>query len=352
LRQTAFVGVTGSVGKTTTKELTAAVLATRLAVTSNPGNSNRLSAIGRTILRTRRRHESCVLEVAAWYPGSVAAVARLMQPTIAVVTRIGLDHYRAFRSLEAVALEKRALVDALPPAGCAILNADDPYAIAMAEGFEGRVISFGEAASATVRASGLSSSWPDPLAFRLHHGQREWPVQTRLHGKHLATSVLAAVSVGIALGVPVESALEAVAAFEPLPGRMSIVEHDGATFVRDDRKAPLWAFPPVLEFVSEARAARTLLVVGTISDYPGASARRYRGLAEQALASADKVVFVGRNSRMALRARGDFAGRLYAFETLAEAREYLEAEVQAGDLVLLKGSRRADNLARLVPGGS
>ena len=352
LKDTAFVGVTGSAGKTTTKELTAAVLGTQLSGTWTEGNVNNLGSLGRTILRTKARHDFCVLEVAAWYPGSVARVARLVQPTIAVVTRIGLDHYKAFRSREATALEKRALVDALPPDGYAILNADDPHTIGMAEGFAGRVISFGESPSADVRATELSSAWPEPLVFRLHHDGRDWPVRTRLYGKHFAGAVLAAVGVAVAVGVPIERALEAVAAFEPVPGRMSPVPHRGATFMRDDSKASLWSFEAVFEFLADAQAERTLLVVGTLSDYAGPASRRYRALAEQALAVVDELVFVGPNSRYGLAARGGVAERVRAFETLGEAREYLEGELRPGDLILVKGSRRADGLGRLVPGAS
>lgn len=348
LKNTAFVGVTGSVGKTTTKELAAAVLGTELTGTWSQANHNALANLGRTILRTRRRHGYCVLEVAAWYPGSVARIARLVQPTIAVVTRIGLDHYTAFRSREATALEKRALVDALPSDGCAVLNADDPLVIAMAEGFEGRVVSFGESPAATLRATEIRSVWPDPLTFRVHHEGRDWPVRTRLHGKHVSLAVLAALGVGVAVGVPIERALEAVEAFEPVPGRMSPVNHRGATFMRDDAKASLWSFPPVLEFLSDAHAERKLFVVGTISDYSGPGSRRYRALAEEALGVVDKIVFVGPNSRHALRARGDVAERVHAFETLAEAREYLNGELRPGDLILLKGSR-VDKLRYLVP---
>src|SRR4051812_22096324 len=163
LRETAFVGITGSVGKTTTKELTAAVLVAELPGTRSPGGSNKLSSIGRTILATRPEHRSCVLEVAAWRPGSVAQIARLVPPRVAVVTRIGVDHYRAFRGAEGVAEEKRALVEALPPDGVAVLNADDPHAIAMAEACPGRVVSFGESPAATLRAEDVRAAWPDPL---------------------------------------------------------------------------------------------------------------------------------------------------------------------------------------------
>jgi UDP-N-acetylmuramyl pentapeptide synthase len=349
LKDTAFVGVTGSAGKTTTKELIAAVLGTELAGTWTEDNRNNIGSLGKTILRTRARHDFCILEVAAWYPGSVARVARLVQPTIAVVTTIGLDHYKAFRSREATALEKRALIDALPPDGYAVLNADDPHVLAMAEGFAGRVLTFGESPLADVRATEMSSAWPEPLAFGLHHDGRDWPVRTRLHGKHTATAVLAALGVAVAVGVPIERALEAVATFEPMPGRMSPVPHRGATFIRDDAKASLWSFEPVLEFLADAQAERTLLVVGTLSDYAGPASRRYRAFAEQALAAVDELVFVGPNSRYGLKARGDFAGRVHAFETLVEAQEFLERELRPGDLVLVKGSPRADGLARLVP---
>ncbi|MDX6519286.1 MAG: UDP-N-acetylmuramoyl-tripeptide--D-alanyl-D-alanine ligase [Gaiellaceae bacterium] len=348
LTDTAFVGVTGSAAKTTTKELVAAVLGTQLAGTWTEGNRNNIGSLGRTILRTRARHDFCVLEVAAWYPGSVAKVARLIQPTIGVVTTIGLDHYKAFRSREATALEKRALIDALPPDGCAILNADDPFVAAMAEGFAGRVITFGEDPAATIRATEISSAWPEPLSFRLHHDGRDWPARTSLYGKHVATAVLAAVGVAVAVGVPIKRALDALSTFEPIPGRMSPVPYRGATLIRDDRKASLWSFPPVLEFLAEARAERKLLVVGTISDYPGSAVRKYRDLAEEALAVADHVVFVGPNSHYGLKARGNVAGRVHMFATLEEAREYLEREVRPGDLILVKGSRRADRLERLV----
>src|SRR5205807_2947872 len=191
LGRTTFIGVTGSAGKTSTKELVAAVLGAELRGTKSPGNDNRLSRVGRTILRTRPRDAFSVVEVAAWRPGSVAETADLLRPDIAVVTTIGSDHFSAFRSLEATAAEKQALVDALPTTGTAVLNVDDPRVAAMADGFQGRVITFGEAPGATLRAEDVSSAWPDPLSFTLHHDGRSLPVRTRLNGRYWTTSVLA-----------------------------------------------------------------------------------------------------------------------------------------------------------------
>jgi UDP-N-acetylmuramyl pentapeptide synthase len=340
-----FVGITGSVGKTTAKELVAAVLGDDSVGTKTPGSQNRITLVGRTILKTRQRHAFSVHEVPAWEPGSVRRIAALIRPDVAAVTRIGSDHRSVFRTLEATAAEKRALVEALPPDGVAVLNADDPHVLAMANAFPGRVITFGAAADATLHADDVRSSWPDPLTFTLEVDGRAFPVRTRLNGKFWMTSVLAAIGVGVALDVPLDSALAAVASFEPVTGRMSVVEQGGVTFVRDDTKAPRWSLDATFEFLAEARAARKVLVLGTISDYPGSMSRTYSRVAAGALEVADEVVFVGPNSRHALKAGSD---SLSAFATVREAAEHFRATLRDGDLVVLKGSVRADHLSRLA----
>lgn len=343
-----FIGITGSAGKTTTKDLVAHVLGTTLRGTKTPLNDNRISSVAGTIFRTTARHAFSVVEVAAWRPGSVAELAGLLRPDVAVVTTVGLDHRSRFRTREAVAEEKRALVAALPDDGVAILNADDPYVIAMADGFRGRVISFGEAPGATLRADDVGASWPDALSFTLEVDGRRLPVRTRLLGRHWTAAVLAALGVAVALDVPLERAVEAVANFESMPARMSAVDVDGITFVRDDNKSPVWSLERVFDFLAEARAPRTVLVLGTLSDYPGSAVRSYRQAAERALEVADQVVVVGRNSKYALRTRVEHGGRLHAFETVREAVAHLDADLRPGDLVVLKGSNRADHLARIL----
>ncbi|MDX6511606.1 MAG: UDP-N-acetylmuramoyl-tripeptide--D-alanyl-D-alanine ligase [Gaiellaceae bacterium] len=342
-----FIGITGSAAKTTTKDLLAEVLGTTLRGTKTPANDNRVSSVARTILGTKLRDSFSIAEVAAWRPGSVAEVSKLVRPGIAVVTTIGLDHRSRFRSLDAIAAEKGALVAALPADGIAVLNADDPQVIAMAEGFPGHVITFGEDPGAMVRAEDVHSSWPEHLRFTLCLGGRRYPVRTRLNGRHWTTSVLASFAVAVAMDVPVESALPAVAAFEPMGARMNAVEVDGITFVRDDNKSPYWSLGTVLDFVAEARAERTVLVLGTLSDYAGSASIKYRQSAERALAVADEVVFVGRNSKYALKARTNGGGNLSTFLTVREAAEHFRTELRPGDLVVLKGSNRADHLLRL-----
>jgi UDP-N-acetylmuramyl pentapeptide synthase len=350
LAGTAFVAVTGSTAKTTTKELTAAVLQARFRGSANRGSSNHAYMVARNVLLLPRGSRFFVQELGAAGPGTLDPAIELLRPAVAVVTNVGLDHYREFRGPEGVAAEKVKVVAALPPQGVAILNADDPRVLAMGARCPGRVLTFGLGPGADLRAVDLEASWPERLSFTAVHEGRSLRVRTQLLGAHWAHAVLAALGAGLALGVPLEAAAEAVAAVPPTPGRMSPVETPGgAVFVRDDRKASLPSVEPALEFLRAARAARRIAVIGTLSDYPGQMEKRYVRVARAALEAADLVLFVGRNAHGAMRAaRGPGGERLRAFSTLREVHDVLGRELRPGDLVLLKGSQGADHLQRLA----
>jgi UDP-N-acetylmuramoyl-tripeptide--D-alanyl-D-alanine ligase len=351
LGEVKFIGVTGSCGKTTTKELIAAVLGSELRGRKSPHGANDIATIAKTILRTSRKDAFCVVEVAAgkWL-GRVSQQAQLLRPHIAVVTMIGGDHFSTFRTLDATAAEKRNLVLAAAEGGTAVLNADDPRVLAMAEAFPGRVLTFGRSAHATVRADDVRSAWPERLSFTLHHDGRALPVEMQLCGKHWVASALAALAVAVAMDVPLGSAVEALSRFEPLPRRMRPLWRDGVTFIQDDVKAPLWSFDGVFDFLAEARASRKVVVIGTISDYPGSASDKYVRVARAALEVADEVVFAGPNSRYTRRAgRDGDAERLRRFPNARQAAEYLRGSLRDGDLVLLKGSVDADRLEQVLP---
>jgi UDP-N-acetylmuramyl pentapeptide synthase len=350
LRRTLVVGITGSCGKTTAKDLAAAVLGARLRGTHTRDTCNTPYNVARTLFRTFPWHDFAVVEVGAWAADTLGRAVPVLRPRVAVVTNVGADHRKAFRSLEATAAEKGRLVAAVPPDGVAVLNFDDPLVAAMRERCAGRVLTFGLGAGADVRATDVRSVWPDRLSFTVHHAGVSAPVRTRLCGEHWTGCALAAIAVGIAAGLPLADAAAALAAVEPSPGRMSPVElEDGVAFVRDDWKAPLWSVPPALAFLGRARSARRIAVIGTLSDYPGSNEKRYAAVARQALEAAEHVVFVGRWARGALRAAP--AGRpeaLRAFERVEEAAAHLREFLRPGDLVLLKGSQTVDHLERIV----
>jgi UDP-N-acetylmuramoyl-tripeptide--D-alanyl-D-alanine ligase len=344
-----FIAVTGSAGKTTTKDLIAAVLASRHRGSKSPGTHNTSHWVSHTVLGARRGDGFCVHELGATGPGSLDEPIAIVRPRVAVVTNVGGDHRSAFRTLEATAAEKAKVVHAVPRAGFAVLNADDPRVLAMAGSCRGRVLTYGLRPDATVHAESVYSSWPDRLTFTAIHGEQRVAVHTRFCGVHWIHACLAAITTGIGLGVPLPVAAAALAAVDPLPGRYQPVEANGVTFIRDEFKASLWSVAPALEFLRDARAPRKIVVLGTISDYSGRASQVYADVARRALEVADEVIFVGPQARRAGGARSHPRGAaLRAFPSLQEAHRHLADTLVPGDLVLLKGSQRADHLLRLV----
>jgi UDP-N-acetylmuramoyl-tripeptide--D-alanyl-D-alanine ligase len=342
LDSTCFVGVTGGSGKTTTKALITAVLSTRLRGTSSPGTLNTIEAAARTILRTRASDGFAVVETDAWRPGAMTEAAPLLQPDIAVVTTVGREHQKEFGGPEAAAAEIQVLVEAA--ARAAILNADDPLVLAMRGAARTSVITVGDSAEATFRATNVTATWPERLRFTVEYDGRSLPISTKLCGAHWTPAVLAALAVGAQTGIPLATAAEAVEAFEPLAGRLSPVVSGGVTFIRDDWKAPEWSVGLALDFMAAAHAERKVIVIGWISNRAGSVPSVYGRLAEEALAVADEVALVG---ALAAGAGVDpVDGRLRCFATVRDAARYFDATLRDGDLVLLKGVD--DHLQRII----
>ncbi|HEY6455934.1 MAG TPA: UDP-N-acetylmuramoyl-tripeptide--D-alanyl-D-alanine ligase [Steroidobacteraceae bacterium] len=350
LRGTRFIGVTGSAGKTTTKDLLYCALAGRFRCVRSADSNNQLYSIARTLIGTGPRTDYCVQEVGASERGAFDPMMSLLRPHVGIVTNIGTDHFKSFRTREGVAAEKSKLIACLPADGLAVLNADDDLVAAMASQCRARVVTFGMRGGAEFRGEIEQDRWPDRLALRIHRGGAAVLVQTQLLGAHQAGNVLAAVATACELGMPLADAAIAVSRHEPLLGRMSVqLSARGITFVRDDWKAPLWSLPAMFEFMSNAIASRRLIVLGTISDYGGDSSRVYRQCVSRALEAAEFVLLVGVRAKSLQAHFSATAGaRLQGFEHAKDAARWLTDFTRAGDLVLLKGSNQSDHLARLA----
>ena len=346
--QVTYVGVTGSAGKTTTAKLIGAVLATAGECRVNI-DQNGARSIARSVLSVGPRTKFSVQEVCGARPGKIRTQTRVLRPQIGVITTVGDDHYRKYRSLEATAKEKGMLAEAVPSDGTAILNADDPHVRAMAARCRGRVVTYGLSPDADIRGTQVSSDWPDHLALTVVHGHRSVRVVSQLVGEHWCTSVLAAVACGVVCGIDLTTCAEAIASCEPFVGRYSVqVATAGPAFVLD-HKASRSTIASGLAFIGKARAIRKTIVFGTLSDYPGAAGKQYRRVARQALEVADRVVFVGPHSAHTSKLRqGGVRERLFAFQTTYEAAEFLGRQAVSGELVLLKGSAFSDHFERII----
>ena len=350
LAQPRFIGVTGSAGKTTTKDLLCATLAQRFRSVSSVDSNNQLYNIARTLFTVSPHTQFCVQELGLGQPNGFSPMLALLRPQVGVVTNIGKDHFKSFRSLAAIATEKGKLIEQLPPSGLAVLNADDPHVNAMAQHTQARVVTFSLTGAADYRAEVLDTRWPARLSLKISHAAESTRIDSRLYGAHHAGNVLAAVAAAHALGATFGDAIEAIGAYEPLLGRLSAQgTQRGVTFIRDDWKAPAWSLGYVWQFMSDACASRKIAVIGTLSDYPGDSRTAYRRAVTAALASTDHVLLVGEHGpRHAVRWRDLKPGRLHGFATVRAAADWLDTFVQSGDLVLLKGSAGVDHLARIA----
>lgn len=347
MRPDHVVAVTGSAGKSSTVGLIALVLGTRAPTHASMG-FNTAGAIAKNLTRARRRHRFWVAEVSGHAPGAIDPVARFLRHDVAVVTTIGLDHYRNFRSREAVAAEKGRLMAVLPPGGLAVLNADDPLILAMKDRSAARVLTFGRSSSADIRLVSCEGAFPDRLRLEIDDGAGTTVVQTQLLGARWATAVLAAFAVGRGLGVPASECARAIGAWPPYPWRDSVHAYvNGSTIVADTYKAPQWSLESSLAIVRGARAGRKTIVVGTISDIGGTTRSKYLNLARAALDIADRVIFVGPQSGRVDRLKPEAGGRLATFDRVEDAARHLSTTAIKDELIYLKGSL-SDHLERIV----
>jgi UDP-N-acetylmuramoyl-tripeptide--D-alanyl-D-alanine ligase len=336
------VGVTGSNGKTTTKELAAAVLATRWNVLKPAGSFNNQWGLPLTLLRLGPEHEALVVELGTNQPGEIAALAALAAPTVGVVTTVAAVHTEFLGSLDGVREEKAALVRALPADGCAVLNADDPRVAGMARDTAARVLTYGRAAGADVRAADEPREEAGGLRFTLEAAGRRAPVTLALAGRHNAGNALAAAAAGVALGLDLDAIAAGLAAARPVYGRC-VWRRAGEVRVLDDTyNANPVSLRAALDTLAAGRGPGRLVVVlgdmlelGAITE----DAHREAGRLVAAL-PADELIGFGRHAALAVEAaRAAGLGEARHASTFEDTVAHLLKRLAPGDTVLVKGSR-------------
>lgn len=349
LTRTLFIAVGGSAGKTTTKNLLMAVLASGYKISGTRMSLNAAPEVAKVVLCTWPWHRYSVVELGESGPGTLDSMLKLIRPAMAVVTSIGDDHLSEFGSREAAASEIRKIVLALDDSGVAILNADDPLVEAMAGQCSARVIRVGRSHQADVRAEVIEASLATPLRFLVSHQGKKYWVTTRLCGEQMLIPALAAIAAGLACGVELDVCAAILGSVPPAEGRMQLIEISGVTYLRDDFKAPLWTIIPLIDQLGYLQGRRKIIVIGTLSDCTHKQ-RMYRLVARKALNSADQVIIVGKLGDAALAEvhSAEAKGRLKIFHSVHDVHEYLVSFLREGDLVVLKGTNKIDHLVRLT----
>jgi UDP-N-acetylmuramoyl-tripeptide--D-alanyl-D-alanine ligase len=290
----------------------------------------------------RPQHRFLVQEAGFWRPGSIAEMARVLQPTVAVVTALGGDHRKAVGgSRERLAEEKGKLVEALPAGGLVVLDADDPLIAGMAAlRPTARAVFFGRSERADLRLLDATAAWPDRLRLRLSYRGEVFSLATRFVSEVNALAVMAAMLTALELGVDRRQCEAVVAGFEPLFDKLSVhAGQNGEWYVLDATKGSHQGLEACLGFLAAARAPRKTVVFGTLADYAGASRSAYHKAARLALACADRVFFTGANAFRPRRlATGEFADRILMVEDPARLLSELRQSVVPGELIYVKAA--------------
>jgi UDP-N-acetylmuramoyl-tripeptide--D-alanyl-D-alanine ligase len=336
------VAITGSNGKTTTKEMTAAVLAPLGPVLKPEASFNNQWGLPLTLLRLTADHRALVVEIGTNQTGEIATLAALARPTVGVVTTVAAVHTEFLGTLDGVREEKAALVRALPAAGQAVLNADDPRVLGMAGDTAARVITFGRSPRADVRAAGTVSDGPDGLSFTLQAGNRQVPVTLAFAGGHNVGNALAAAAVGVALDLDLAGVAQALGQARPVKGRCVWRDVGDVRILDDTYNANPASVHAALETVAAHRGARRIVVVlGDMLELgDGAEdAHREVGGAVAALGAAEFVA-MGQLARVAVEtARRAGLAEACHTTTFEDTVAHVLKRVAPGDLVLVKGSR-------------
>lgn len=356
LVRTTVIAVTGSVGKTTTKELLRAILAAHAPTVWSFGNDNlrRFGSLEATILRARPWHRFLVMEAGVERPGDMTAAAHLIKPDVAVVLDVKRCHTNVFKKLENIAAEKSEIVRHLPRNGTAVLNADNAFVADMAGLTRAHTVTYGQAESAGLRLLDARSRWPERLTLRVAQGDNEYEVRTRLVGEHWSGAVLAALATATSCGVPLEAAIATVATVEPFWARMQPISlpNSGATLIRDEWNGSIDTFETAFNAMADATAARKVFVLSDYSDTSTKLRSRASRLGRRAGEIGDLAIFLGDyadRSAEAARSAGLDEDRAHAFFSIDAALDFLRTELRAGDLVLLKG-QASHHLSRLYLG--
>jgi len=346
------IGVTGSAGKTSTKEAIAAVLATRYNVFKNYGSYNSRYGLPIALGRLEPEHRIAVLEMACDGFDEIAELARLAAPRVGVVTNISPTHIAYFGSLQAIGREQGRLIEALPQNGVAILNRDDPLVRAMADRTYAPVIYYGLERGADLVAYDIVSDL-DGTYFRLLSQAKDRPeggqrISLQWLGQHQACNVLAALAVAQHYEIPLQTAIAALAELTPLPGRLQALPGlNGSTLLDDTYNASPAPVLAALTFVRElhrSTARRRIAVLGDLHDLGHYADEAYRQIGEMAARSVDLLVTVGDGAHriaQAARAAGLPDEAIFVTYTHNEAVRTLEGQLGRGDVVLIKGDTEA-----------
>src|SRR6266404_5590950 len=336
------LAITGSNGKTSTKDFSASVLGRKFRVTKTQGNFNNHVGLPRTILDATSKDEVAVWEIGMNHPGEVAVLSKIAAPDVAIITNIGVAHIEFMGSREAIADEKGALVEAVSVGGTVILNADDPFSARIAARARAKVVLAGTT-DGTIRAAEISQS-EDGTEFTILEGAHRCRAQLPVPGLHMVQNALLAVAAGRVFGVSLEECAAGLAAAPLAKARLQIKKIGGVEFIDDSYNANPDSMKAALRTLAELPAeGKRIAIFGEMRELGAESERGHREVGQTAATlKIDQLIAIGNMAAEIAHGAKDAGLKNTAIvESTAEAAQLLGEIAAPGDLVLVKGSRLA-----------
>ena len=336
------VGITGSVGKSTTKELVAEVLGRRFRTLKNLGNLNNEIGLPLTLLRLSRGHERAVLEMGFYVPGEIKMLCELALPQIGVVTNVGTVHAERAGSQEAIAQGKAELVEALPPAptGIAILNYDDPWVRQMASKTRAKILYYGLDPQAQLWADNIEGLGLEGIRFDLHYQHEVINLHVPLIGRHSVHTALRAAAVGLAEGLTWQDIASGLRTGNAQLRLVAVNTPSGALLLDDTYNASPESTLAALNLLSEMEG-RKIAVLGDMLELGPYEKQSHELVGMRAAEVAQELVLLGDRARIIASAAlqsGMNASAIHWFEDINRLTDYLSQSLRAGDVALVKGS--------------
>jgi len=341
------VGITGSSGKTTTKEMTAGILQRGHFILKSQGNFNNLIGLPLTLLQLRNDHACAVVEMGMNHPGEIARLTEIADPNVGVILNVGMAHLEGLSDLDGVAKAKTEMIERISPQGLVILNGDDAPLMRRASQFSKRKITFGLEKANDVRAIAIQDGGPRGTRFFLEYRENRWPVHIRTPGLHYVKNALAAAAVALSLDEPIENIQEGLASFTAIRGRFEMIPLENGVFLVDDTyNANPSSLAAAIQSVESLvpQGGRILLGLGDMLELGDAAAEAHREAGRSIAKGKTRWLFVmgdhAGDTIQAAREAGMPDDGLAIVATHDEMVERIGSKMSPGDLVLLKGSRR------------
>ncbi|MFL5346981.1 MAG: UDP-N-acetylmuramoyl-tripeptide--D-alanyl-D-alanine ligase [Hyalangium sp.] len=349
--------VGGSNGKTTTKEMVGAILATRGPALKTEGNLNNEIGVPLTLFRLEPAHVAAVIEVGMNHPGEITRLARIVQPDAGVITVVQPEHLEGLGSIEGVAEAEGELFQELGDKSVAVVNLDDALIPAQAKRGKARQLTFGRAEAAEVRLSRVETLGRDGMRTTVRYQGKDWPVRLHFIGEHNALNATGAFAVGLALGYSPEECSRGLETARPYARRLNVVDGlHGITVVDDCYNANPASMDAALDTLRTLvpKGGRAVAVLGDMLELGPGELEDHQALGSRVVGKAQVVAFFGPRSEQGFRAASRLGEAAAHFTEVEPLVAWLQPKLKAGDVVLVKGSRgmRLERVVAALTGAS